>query len=214
MFKNTFWGVDEKEVLDYMDRLLAVVEHQRSGAGTADQEILVRQLRKELAKEGRLLKRRKRQRRILSVIGPLVCLELVILICSAWFGVAAVTGDSMSPVLRTGDIVIYTRQHEEYRRGDLVVCEVEHTSIVKRVAGEAGDVVDQDQNGNVKIESQGENGYPGKQGQTETMILREEEYFVLGDNRELSVDSRDSRVGPVKKSQIKGRVFLVIRAIG
>ncbi|MFW5670544.1 MAG: S26 family signal peptidase [Acetivibrio ethanolgignens] len=41
----------------------------------------------------------------------------------------------------------------------------------------------------------------------EEMVLRKEEYFVLGDNRNFSIDSRSREIGAVKKEQIRGKVL-------
>lgn len=43
-----------------------------------------------------------------------------------------------------------------------------------------------------------------------TIVLGEDEYFVLGDNRTVSLDSRDERIGTVKKAELDGTVFLRI----
>jgi len=43
------------------------------------------------------------------------------------------------------------------------------------------------------------------------LTLGQDSYFVLGDNRAVSLDSRDSRLGPVKRGQIRGRVIGTLR---
>lgn len=215
MFKTALWGVEEEEVLDYMDRLLGVIEHQRNRYGEAESgehRFLIRQLRKDLTSEFHAHKKRRKRRYLFLGICPLLCLAAFLLSCRLWIGAAQVTGESMSPSLRTGDVVIYRRGKGEYRHGEMVVCDVEGVQIIKRVAGVPGDIVRQDDRGNVRIVD----GIGGAQSLIaekagSQMFLNKDEYYLLGDNREQSVDSRDERIGPVEKRRIKGRVWMVIR---
>jgi len=237
MFKKAFPGLEEGEVLDYMDRLLSVIESQQRFEEEKRGNGLVRQMRMDLEREKRRLNKEKRRRRILLCICPLLCLASVLLCGRLWVGAAQVTGDSMTPFLRTGDLAIYSRRSESYQRGELVVCNIDGTRIVKRIAAVSGDFVQVKEDGRVRIES-GQGTAPGDEdGKAlekppqedeaekpnsgadleivpQQLRLKEDEYFLLGDNREMSVDSRTARIGPVKGEQIEGRVLLVIRAIG
>lgn len=214
MFKKALFGLAEDEVLDYMDRLLAVIERQKSGSERG-REFLICQMREDLALEAGRLRRERMIRRLLFAVCPILLALAVFGVTCRWYGIAEVTGDSMSPALRTGDLVIYSRRKEPYNRGDLVVCDVENTRIVKRAAGIPGDCVKLDGDGRVRIESGGGQGHGKNPGGPPLQIsLGSDEYFLLGDNRDLSVDSRDVRIGPVKWEHIEGRVLFMIRAIG
>ena len=237
MFKKAFPGLDEREVLEYMDRLLAIIERQKPEFAKREgqerdgyHEFLVHRMRKSLEREGMRLKRERRRRKIILACVPLVCLLAVLACGHFWIGGAKVTGDSMSPFLRSGDIVIYSRRTESYERGMLVVCDVDGTRIVKRIAAIPGDFVQVERNGRVRVERDGER----TEGETDSaelslegqapsgekleivpqqVRLKEHEYFLLGDNREMSVDSRTARIGPVEARRIEGRVLFVIRAV-
>ena len=220
MFKKALFGLKEEEVLDYMDRLLAVIERQKeryaAGGRNGKHEFLVSQMRNDLAKEARRLRRRRRLERTVLVLCPILFLTALFCMVHFWAGAAEVTGDSMSPSLRAGDLVVYSRKKEAYRRGDMVVCDVEGTRIVKRVAGVPGDCVRLDGSGRVMIEQGvGNERIPvaGNEGLPTEIFLREKEYFLLGDNRDRSVDSRDVRIGPVEWGKIEGRVLFVMRAV-
>ena len=220
MFKTALWGVEEGEVLEYMDRLLAVIEHQKERY-EKNHEFLIRQMREDLARESRLHKRKRRRRYLVAGLCPLVCLIFLGLFWCLWMGSAKVTGNSMNPFLREGDFVIYGRGRKEYRRGELVVSDVDGIRIIKRVAGLPGDIIRQDEDGKVRVISSLEGRKDGTealavaaQGDGARQIfLNKDEYFLLGDNRDLSIDSRDERIGPVLADRIEGSVLMVIRRI-
>ena len=219
MFKTVLWGLEEEEVLEYMDRLLAVIEHQQTrgeGGGRnreGNQEFLIRQLRKDLSAEFQRHKKRRRRRYLMAAAGPLLCVLIVTVFCWFYMGAAGVTGDSMSPALKPGDLVIYSRESGEYSRGDLVVCEVDGIRIIKRVAGIPGDIVKQDEGGKVRVINGVNEWKADGQTVTQEIFLNKDEYFLLGDNRDMSVDSRDARIGPVQRKRIEGKARIVIRRI-
>ena len=219
MFKTALWGVEEDEVLEYMDRLLAVIERQQArGEGArqsreGNREFLIRQLRKDLSAEFQRHKHMRRRRYVMMAVCPLFCMVLVAAFCWFRIGAATVTGDSMSPALKPGDLVVYSRETEEYSRGDLVVCDVEGIRIIKRVAGIPGDIVKQDENGKVRILNGLNEWKANGQSGAQEIFLNKDEYFLLGDNRDMSVDSRDERIGPVQSEKILGRAQLVVRRI-
>lgn len=223
MFKTVLLGVEEEEVLIYMDRLLAVIERQREkqdGGARKDHEFLLHQMRKDLDREFQGYRRRRTCRYILIGLCPILCLVLILFFCCFQTGMARVTGDSMSPSLKTGDLVFYHRNQRAYERGEMVVCDVEGIRIVKRVAGVPGDIIRQNENGTVRITSSLEERRGGGMeipsaggGPAQQIFLKQDEYFLLGDNRDLSVDSRDERIGPVLKERIEGSVFLIIRNV-
>ena len=134
-------------------------------------------------------------------------------------GIAVVGGNSMDPTLRDGDFVIYSRIVQQYRPGDVISMRVPSGEYyVKRVAAVGGDSVDL-QDGRVWINGEqvsDDRGYGETREETGAVIypykVREGNVFVLGDNREVSMDSR--AFGEVSRRQIRGRVLFGFGAGG
>lgn len=148
--------------------------------------------------------------------------DVVVVIALAWFLVYAfgtripITGHSMTPLLEPQDVVLMDRLAYDFGspdRFDVVVYKREDQKMnVKRVIGLPGETV-QIKNSAVYIDgerlSEPEGlGRISLGGLAENPIkLGEEEYFLLGDNRDSSEDSRFSNIGNVSKEQIQGRVW-------
>ena len=130
-------------------------------------------------------------------------------------GLSVIGGESMEPTLHDGDVVIYLRPVAQYHEGDIVSVRVPSGKFyVKRVAAAGGSEVDI-YGGSLYVDGEAAND-PHASGLTQKgdgavvypYAVREGNYFVLGDNREASVDSRF--FGEVSRRQIKGRIVLVI----
>lgn len=133
-----------------------------------------------------------------------------------------VDGSSMEATLHNGDNLwvdklSYTIGDPE--RFDVIVFYYdEETTYIKRIIGLPGETVRIDQNGNIFVdemllkENYGkERILPHNIGRaSQTILLGEDEYFVLGDNRNNSQDSRISSVGNVKREDILGKAVLRI----
>lgn len=128
-------------------------------------------------------------------------------------GIACVSGHSMEPSLSDGELLVFYRLDGEYQEGDLVIVHREEgVEYVKRIVAVGGDVVDLSGDGELLV-----NGEPETRSfiQGETRPVSEKisypyevpkgSCFVLGDNRENSLDSRS--FGAVRNEEILGRVF-------
>lgn len=150
--------------------------------------------------------------------------DIVVALSFAWFCLTffgtqvTMNGQSMQPLINSGDVVLMNRMIYEFGRPnrlDVVVFEREGKKTnVKRVIGVPGDVV-QIMDSRIYV-----NGEPLVAEGLETVALAglaenpvelgEKEYFLLGDNRDSSEDSRFANVGNVKEEQILGKVWLRI----
>ena len=133
-----------------------------------------------------------------------------------------VSGSSMYPTLVDGDSLLVDKlsyRFKEPERFDIVIFPYQYGDdqyFIKRVIGLPGETVRIDYYGNIYIDGNILDEHYGAEviqdpGRAETDItLGEGEYFVMGDNRNHSMDSRDISVGNIKKTDILGKAFIRI----
>ncbi len=170
----------------------------------------VDQLRMELKRENSKREYRKVLRNTLFVV--VVVAAIAVLISSFYVTVLKVTGDSMTPTMDTGQIVI-AQNSSTFEPGDLLAFYDNNKVLVKRVIGSPGDWVNIDDQGQVSVNGVVlEEEYASDKSLEPTDItfpyqVPENRWFVLGDHRNVSIDSRSSVVGCVTKEQLIGKVF-------
>lgn len=148
--------------------------------------------------------------------------DIAVVLAFAWFclnsfGVQVeVSGQSMQPLLNSGDVVLVNRLAYDVGKPDrmdvVVFMRGDRKANVKRVIGIPGDTV-QIKDGMVYVNGQSVEaeglGPVTLAGLAEHPVqLEDEEYFLLGDNRDSSEDSRFANVGNVTEDQIVGKVWL------
>ena len=145
---------------------------------------------------------------IKELIPYVVILIVVVLIRTYLFTPIMVSGPSMKPTLEGGEIMILNKIYE-IERFDVVVVDIKTEEIIKRVIAMPGETISCE-NGKIYVngKKQEEEYSMGVTGDFEKVTLADDEYFVLGDNREDSLDSEE--LGPMKKSQIKGTTSLIL----
>lgn len=131
-----------------------------------------------------------------------------------------VSGTSMEYTLSDGDNLIVDKisyRFHEPERFDIIVFPYqykEETYYIKRIIGLPGETVQIDEEGNIYIDGEVLEESYGREIMKEPGIaaepikLGEDEYFVLGDNRNASSDSRDPSVGVIRGKDIIGRAWL------
>lgn len=143
----------------------------------------------------------------------IVLLLIVFLVFRLIIGISFVKGDSMEPTLHSGELVLYTRLYSNYKRGDVVSVRIPSGEYyVKRVIGIPGDTIEI-KDGQVYLNGklQKEAYIQGETFEQEGVVrypltVQEGQIFVMGDNREISMDSRS--FGVVGGRQIKGKLLL------
>ncbi len=140
-----------------------------------------------------------------------ILLLIIIIIRIFFYSPIRVNGSSMYPTLHDKEFMILNKigLQKGINRFDIVVVESNGKYIIKRVIGLPGESVMYSDN---KLYINGkviEDNYSKSETENfENVILKDNEYFVMGDNREVSKDSRV--IGPVNIKNIKGKTNLVI----
>ncbi len=149
---------------------------------------------------------------IKSLLPYITIIIVVVLIRTFIITPVRVDGSSMYPTLNGGEIMILNKLGK-INRLDIVVVKTEsEDNIIKRVIGMPGETVELKDEKIYINDEEFEDTYGfGTTYNTNSMpkvLLKDDEYFVMGDNREVSLDSRV--LGPINKKDIKGTTSLVI----
>lgn len=152
------------------------------------------------------------------------CLVFALIFCVAMFvflfRLVDVVGDSMNPTLEDGDKMVVSDLFYKPKQGDIIIFrkdEYKSEALVKRVIATEGQTVEIDfTKGRVYVDGELlDEPYIAEPTKnqidfTGTQIVPEGCVFVMGDNRNESADSRDSRIGMVDERLIIGKVLLTV----
>ena len=169
----------------------------------------------EVKAERERLAYRSRYTRVLrsTIYALLVVAAVAVLLATLFLPVLQVSGDSMNPTLQDKDVIVLVKSGS-LKTGDLCGFYWQNKLLLKRVIGLPGDIISLDENGVVTV-----NGTVLDEPYVDELALGEcdikfpyqvpeNRYFVLGDHRATSIDSRSSVIGCVEKNQIVGKVFI------
>lgn len=170
--------------------------------------------------------RRKKEKKSMPILLQLVLLVVLVLILRNVMGTVYVKGSSMEPNFYHGDLVFVNKLSTSIGSpdyGDVVICRMEddfaYENLIKRVIGLPGDEIDivENEDGE-EIYDLYVNGelieepFLGEPMMTKGNIeypfeVPENSYFVMGDNRNASTDSRKESVGAIAKENLEGKVI-------
>ena len=137
------------------------------------------------------LKRERYQRRYGSVLRSTIYSLVVVAACAIlvavlWMPVLRIYGNSMTPTVSAGEIVV-SWKGSSFAQGDLIAMYYANKLLVKRVIAGPGEWVDCD----IELPFQ----------------VPEDRYFVMGDHRSTSADSRLTSIGPIPAEDVVGRII-------
>ena len=165
-------------------------------------------------------KRYRRQKAYNKALGGTVYVltivaAVAVLIATLILPVLQIEGTSMEPSIHNGDIVLLMKT-TRFDHGDLCGFTWNNKLLIKRVIGLPGDWIEIDTDGTIyRNGSKLDEPYIQQKAFGECDLefpfqVPQEQYFVVGDMRESSIDSRNTLIGCIPKDQIVGKVFFRI----
>ena len=162
-------------------------------------------------------KRYRRQKAYNKALGGTIYVltivaAVAVLIATLVLPVLQIEGTSMEPTLSNGDIVLLTKT-TRFDHGDLCGFTWNNKLLIKRVIGLPGDWIEMDTDGNIYLNGEKlDEPYVQQKDFGECDLefpfqVPQEQYFVVGDMRASSIDSRNTLIGCIPKDQIVGKVF-------
>ena len=150
-----------------------------------------------------------------TVYTLVVVAAFAILVATLWMPVLQIYGSSMTPTLEEGQIVLSVKS-KDFQQGDLVAFYIGNKILVKRVIAGPADMISISDDGTVRVNSVDlDEPYVSEKALGECDLefpyqVPESRYFLMGDHRETSIDSRSSAVGCIAEEQVVGKIVFCV----
>ncbi len=148
---------------------------------------------------------------IKELIPYLIIILVVVLIRTFIITPVIVNGESMKPTLDGGEVMLLKKYDSNFKRFDIIVVSksVDGSNLIKRIIGLPNETLEYKHNKLYINDKVVDDSFGvGKTGDIAKIELGEDEYFVMGDNRGNSKDSRE--LGVIKKSELEGTVKIIL----
>lgn len=162
-------------------------------------------------------KSKKQSKKLRKIIILIVVIAISFLIATQWISVLRIQSSAMSPTIDAGQIVIvFKKKKKKVQKGDIVVYRKKNKLFVKRVIAGQGQYVDIDLNGKITVDQKRiKEDYVGELslGKCDISLphqVDQSHWFCIGDEREVSIDSRSSVIGDISEDEIEGVVVFSI----
>lgn len=170
--------------------------------------------KKQIETERKRYRRQKAYNKALrgTVYVLTVVAAIAVLVSTLILPVLQIEGTSMEPTLSNGDVVLLMKT-TRFERGELCGFTWNNKLLIKRVIGVPGDWIEMDTEGTIYLNGEKlDEPYVQKKDFGECDLefpfqVPAGQYFVVGDMRESSIDSRNTLIGCIPKEQIVGKVF-------
>lgn len=207
MKKKDLNRLSRKELVDIVYDMASQQDETAAGA------LPMEQISSERNRIARAEKRMDIFKKVLAVL--MVASAVSVLLSTLLFPVIQVSGNSMEPTLSDGDILL-TLKSKHYEQSELCCVSWQNKLLLKRVIALPGDVVNIDGEGTVYVNGKElDEPYVTSKSLGECDLVfpyevPKDKFFILGDNRVNSIDSRSTVIGCVSEDQMVGRVLLRI----
>ncbi len=207
MKKKDFKKLNKRELVDLVYEMMEKDGEKPENFPSAD----------EVMQERETLRYRSRFHSVLKSTAAvlIVVAAAAVLISTLFLPVIQVSGSSMEPALSNGDILLLLKTGK-YETGELCCIAWQNKLLLKRVIGMPGDSISMDADGNVFVNGQemdepyAQNKCLGECDIAFPFTVPDGQLFVMGDQRDTSIDSRSSVIGCVAYDQMIGKVLFKV----
>lgn len=149
---------------------------------------------------------------VFGIIGCIISFLIIVPVRLYLVSPFIVVGETMSPAYNNGDYLLINKFDQSFARGEVIIFHYpkdQRQFLIKRIIGLPGEKIEI-RGGKIFINDQEllENYFDGNTFPDSLITLKNDQYFVLGDNRDKSLDSRI--FGSINKLEIEGKIFYKI----